>query len=142
MEIPSVCPHCLAPYRWELSLAVEQELAWRAPEAPSFLFACAACEGEVSLTFAWRLALGSDPRPLRLAGGPTALEASPRIMLVDLCPHGCGATLGLQLDPDDPWARGTVWPDEEKVLGGYRCPRCDGEGILNIFPVVKCGDTA
>lgn len=142
MEIPSVCPHCDAPYRWELSLAVDQELAWRAPGAPAFLFACAECEGLVSLTFAWSLAAGSDPRPLRLAGGPTELEEAPRILLVDGCPHGCGATLGLQLDPDDPWANDTVWPVEERVLGGYRCPRCDGEGILNIFPVVDVGEVS
>ena len=38
MEIPSVCPHCAEPYRWELSLSVEQELAWRHPNAPAFTF--------------------------------------------------------------------------------------------------------
>ena len=141
MEIPSVCPHCDAPYRWELSLAVERELAWRAPDGPAFLFACAGCGGIVSISFAWSLVQGSDPRHLRLAGGPADLQESPRIMLVDACPHGCGAQLGLQLDPDDPWARDTVWPDEDRVMGGYRCPRCDGEGVLQIRPMVAVGET-
>ena len=72
-------------------------------------------------------------------GGPTARGAAPRILLVDRCPHGCGARLGLQLDPDDPWALGVAWPDEERVLGGYRCPTCDGEGRLQIRPVVLKG---
>jgi hypothetical protein len=53
---------------------------------------------------------------------------------VECCPHGCGLRLGLQLDPDDPWAASRVWPDEPQVLGGYRCPRCDGEGRLAIWP--------
>ncbi len=120
-------------------MAVDQELAWQAPGAPRFLFACAGCEGVVAVTFAWSLEQGSDPRHLRLAGGPTEVEESPRILLVDRCPHDCGALLGLQLDPEDSWANDTVWPDKNRVLGGYRCPRCDGEGVLKICPVVEAG---
>ena len=37
MEIPSVCPHCDTPYRWELSLAVDQELGG---------YRCPGCDGE------------------------------------------------------------------------------------------------
>ncbi len=139
MEVPSICPHCGEAYRWEVSLAVDQELAWQAPAAPRFLFACAGCEGIAAVTFAWSLEQGEDPRRLQLAGGPTELEPRPKILLVDRCPHGCEALLGLQLEADDPWAQGTAWPDEEHVLGGYRCPRCDGEGLLKIRPVVEAG---
>jgi len=140
LKIPACCPRCDEPLVWELDLEVEQELAWAAPSAPGFLFRCSACHSLVRVTFAWRLEQGSDPRALTLAGGATSAPAAPRILLVDRCPHGCGARLGLQLDPDDPWARGQVWPDEPRVLGGYRCPTCDGEGRLVIRPVVEPGD--
>ncbi len=136
MEIPSCCPHCDEPYRWEIDLHVDRELAWAAPNGPAFAFQCAHCEELVEITFQWNLEQGSDPRRLTLVGGPTAQPSRPCILLVDRCPHGCGARLGLQLDPDDPWARDVAWPDESVVLGGYRCSRCDGEGLLRIQPVV------
>jgi hypothetical protein len=140
MEIPACCPHCAHPYCWELDLRVERELAWASPHAPAFTFLCAACSQPVRITFVWRLEQGSDPRPLRLVGGPHSLSPEvPRILLVDDCPHHCGARLGLQLDPDDPWAQGRAWPDEPQILGGYRCPRCDGEGRLWIQPLVLVG---
>ena len=137
MEIPSCCPHCDEPYRWEIDLKVDRELAWMAPNSPGFAFLCAHCGGQVEVTFDWSLEQGSDAHRLLLVGGATPLRPRPNILLVDLCPHGCGAKLGLQLDPDDPWARGVAWPDESRVLGGYRCPRCDGEGRLRIQPVVS-----
>jgi hypothetical protein len=136
MEIPACCPLCDEPFVWELSLAVDRELAWAAPEAPSFLFRCARCEGTVRISFDWRLERGTDPRRLTLVGGATPEPPAPCILLVDRCPHGCGTRLGLQLDPADPWATGRVWPDEPAVLGGYRCPRCDGEGRLVIQVLV------
>lgn len=135
-EVPATCPHCDAPYRWEVDLHVEQELAWCAPAGPAFAFRCQACGGAVEITLRWRLEQGSHPRHLRLLGGPTPLDEAPCILLVDRCPHGCGALLGLRLEPDDPWARGVAWPDAEQTLGGYRCPRCDGEGRLCLLPVV------
>jgi len=138
MEVPACCPRCGAPAVWELELRVDRELAWAAPEGPSFRFRCASCGGLVRVGFRWNLEPGSDPRPLRLVGGPA--EPAPRILLVDRCPHGCGARLGLQLDPDDAWARGRAWPDEPLVVGGYRCPRCDGEGRLRLQPAVEADD--
>jgi len=141
MEIPSCCPHCDEPYRWEIDLSVDRELAWMAPNSPGFAFLCASCGGQVEITFDWKLEQGSDPRRLLLVGGPTPLRPHPCILLVDLCPHGCGAKLGLQLDPEDPWAQGVAWPDESVVLGGYRCPSCDGEGRLRIQPLVGDGNT-
>ena len=42
----------------------------------------------------------------------------------------------MQLLPDDPWATGQVFTDEERTLGGYRCPRCDGAGRLVIRPTI------
>ena len=137
MQIPSCCPFCDEPFVWELQLAVDRELAWAAPDAPGFLFQCERCQGQVRITFVWRLEQGSAPRTLQLVGAKTPSPAEPRILLVDHCPHGCGARLGLQLDPDDPWARGQVWPDEPRVLGGYRCPTCDGEGRLVIHPTIQ-----
>ena len=137
MEIPSTCPHCGEPHVWELDLAVDRELAWAAPDGPGFLFCCASCQGSVRIGFTWRLEQGEAPRRLQLVGGATPSPPAPSILLVDHCPHGCGARLGLQLEPDDPWATGRVWPDEPRVLGGYRCPRCDGEGRLVIQPVVE-----
>lgn len=142
MEIPSCCPHCDEPYRWEVSLQVDQELAWMAPGAPAFTFVCTNCQGRVEVAFEWGLERGSAPRRLTLAGGPTPLHPQPRILLVAECPHGCGSRLGLQLEPDDPWALGVVWPDESRVLGGYRCPGCDGEGRLRIQPLVRAADSA
>jgi hypothetical protein len=137
MQIPACCPSCDEAFVWELDLTVDRELAWEAPHAPGFLFQCEKCQARVRITFAWHLEQGSAPRPLQLVGGATPAPEMPRILLVDRCPHGCGARLGLQLDPDDPWARGQVWPDEPRVLGGYRCPTCDGEGRLVIQPVVE-----
>jgi hypothetical protein len=139
MEVPSCCPHCDAALRWELQLSVDRELGWQHPNAPSFLFRCQRCGGQLEITFRWRLQRGSDPRRLQLVGGATPQAPLPRIVLVDRCPHGCGTRLGLQLDPDHPWARGVVWPDEDRVLGGYRCPTCDGEGQLVIRPLVVAG---
>ena len=108
MEIPSCCPHCDEPYRWEIDLKVDRELAWMAPNSPGFAFLCAHCGGQVEVTFDWSLEQGSDAHRLLLVGGATPLRPRPNILLVDLCPHGCGAKLGLQLDPDDPWARGVA----------------------------------
>ena len=127
MQIPSCCPHCDAPFSWEVDLSVERELAWAAPNSPAFLFRCASCGEAVRIRFDWRLERGTAPRAL---------------LLVEGCPHGCGARLGLRLEPDDPWALGTAWPDEDRVLGGYRCPRCDGEGRLVIRPVVEAAGEA
>jgi len=139
MEVPACCPICDEPFRWELDLAVEQEIAWMAPNAPAFAFCCAGCGGHVEITFRWSLERGDHPRALTLVGGATPLPSSPQILLVDRCPHGCGLKLGLQLSPDHPWAWGVSWPDEADVIGGYRCPRCDGEGRLRICPVVQAG---
>jgi hypothetical protein len=142
MEVPACCPRCGAAYVWELGLAVDRELAWAAPDALCFRFRCASCAGEVRVGFAWQLERGSAARPLRLVGGPAPLPASPRILLVDHCPHGCGARLALQLEPDDPLLAGRVWPHpphQPLVLGGYRCPRCDGEGRLRLAVEVSAG---
>ena len=140
MEIPACCPACDEPFVWELDLRVDRELAWAAPHGPAFTFSCSSCAAAVTIAFAWRLERGEDPRRLQLVGGATPSPPAPRILLVDRCPHGCGARLGLQLDPDDPWAAGRVWPDEPRVLGGYRCPRCDGEGRLAIWPLLERGE--
>lgn len=137
MQIPSTCPHCDEPHVWELDLTVDRELAWAAPEGPGFFFRCASCQRLVRVGFNWRLERGAAPRQLRLVGDAAPSPPLPRILLVDHCPHGCGARLGLQLEPDDPWATARVWPDEPRVLGGYRCPRCDGEGRLVIRPVLE-----
>jgi hypothetical protein len=115
-----------------VDLAVDREVAWAAPQGPEFLFRCAACESTVRIALSFHLERGSDPRPLRLFGGGTELVARPCILLVDQCPHGCGAKLGLQLEPGDPALCGTAWPDTPLALGGYRCPRCDGEGVLRL----------
>jgi hypothetical protein len=138
VEIPACCPACDEPFVWELDLTVDRELAWAAPDGPAFTFQCAGCQALVQIAFAWRLERGSDPRQLQLVGGATPSRPVPRILLVERCPHGCGLRLGLQLEPDDPWAASRVWPDEPQVLGGYRCPRCDGEGRLAIWPVLSC----
>jgi hypothetical protein len=132
LEVPACCPHCDETFLWSVSLAVDRELAWAAPHAPLFLFRCAACSGAVRITFEWALRRGSDPRPLRIVGGPSPLSPAPRILLVDTCPHGCGTRLGLQLEPEEPGAELRAWPDQPLVLGGYRCPSCDGEGVLSL----------
>lgn len=120
-----------------MELAVSAEIAWKAPQAPRFRFQCFACKGLLVVTFRWHLEAGADPRPLRLAGDGASLPKVPRILLVDSCPHGCGLRLALRIEPDDPWAESRVDPDEEHILGGYRCPRCDGEGRLRICPTVE-----
>jgi len=132
MEVPACCPHCEAPFVWGIDLHVDRELGWAAPNAPSFLFRCAACAGIVRIALDWRLERGADPRPLQLVGGPSPQPPAPRVVLVDHCPHGCGARIGLELDPDDAALGGRVWPDRPLTLGGYRCPRCDGEGRLEV----------
>lgn len=137
MEVPSVCPHCDEPALWELDLRVDEEIAWAAPHGPRFRFACPACEQLLAITFDWSLEQGQAARRLQLVGGASASPPQATILLVDRCPHGCGLQLGLQLTPDDPWAHGRNWPDEDRVLGGYRCPRCDGEGRLRVRPVVE-----
>ncbi len=134
MEVPCCCPRCGAPFRWELSLELDREIAWQAPHAPAFAFRCQACDAAVELSFRWALERGDHPRPLRVVGGPAPQAAAPGILLVHPCPHGCGQRLGLQLSADLPWAQGVVWPDEDRVIGGFRCPRCDGEGRLRISP--------
>ncbi len=136
MEVPACCPHCETPFSWEVNLAVEEEIGWAAPQAPSFLFQCDACQELVRITLSWQLKRGATPRHLELVGGPSPRPPSPQIILADSCPHGCGAPLGLQLDPHDPLLAGQVWPDQALVLGGYRCPGCDGEGVLEVLPVV------
>lgn len=137
MEVPSVCPHCDEALLWEVEVAVPEELAWAAPQAPRFLFACPRCDETVAVTFAWSLERGAAARQLQLVGGASAHPPRPAIVLVDVCPHGCKTKLGLQLTPDDPWTQDRNWPDEDRILGGYRCPRCDGEGRLRIRPVVE-----
>lgn len=141
MEVPSICPHCEEPFVWQLNLRVETELGWRHPEAPRFWFRCASCEGLLFVTFTWHLERGHGSRPLQLVHGRLPRPAVPCIILVDGCPHGCGTLLGMQLDPEDPWAIGTAWPDEDQILGGYRCPVCDGEGCLVIRPSVETEPT-
>jgi hypothetical protein len=139
VEVPSVCPLCGEAFVWEIDLATPRELAWRAPFAPGFLFACAACGAAVRVTFEWRLEAGSDPRPLRLVPPASRPDPErPRLLLVDACPHGCATLLGFELDPADPaLASDRFWPDEARTLGGYRCPRCDGEGLLVLRPLVE-----
>ena len=137
MEVPACCPYCDQPFVWEVDLHVDRELGWEAPNAPAFLFRCAGCQGTVRVLLGWSLERGSDPRPLRLVGGPAPLEAAPHILLVDRCPHGCGARIGLELDADDPGLGGRAWPDQPRILGGYRCPRCDGEGRLRLLVEVS-----
>jgi len=139
VEVPATCPHCEAAFIWEVDLRVDRELAWAAPEGPAFRFRCEACDGEVRVALGFGLERGADPRPLRLVGGPSSLPSRPQILLVDHCPHGCGARLGLELDADDPGTRQRAWPDAPLVLGGYRCPRCDGEGRLFIQVAVLGG---
>jgi hypothetical protein len=109
VDVPSCCPRCGEPFCWVVGFSIDREVAWAAPHGPAFLFRCAACEDALGIAFTWRLERGSDPRPLRLVGGGTSLPAKPCILLVDQCPHGCGAKLGLQLEPDDPGLAGTVW---------------------------------
>lgn len=140
MRVPACCPHCDEPFSWELSLAVPQELGFAHPDAPGFLFQCTACQKPVRITFAWRLERGNHPRHLQLVGGASAAAVQPRLILVQHCPHDCGTRLGLQLDPDDPQLSGVVWPDTPLVLGGYRCPKCDGEGRLWMQMVVEAGE--
>lgn len=135
MEIPSTCPHCDAALIWEVDLHIDRELAWAHPNSPSFLFGCPRCEKLVRVDFVWQLERGAAARRLRLVGG-SRRDGPPRLLLVAHCPHGCGTQLGLELDPDDPWAQGQAWPGEDEILGGYRCPRCDGEGRLRIRPRV------
>jgi hypothetical protein len=140
VEVPACCPCCDEPFVWELDLHVDRELGWEAPNAPAFLFRCARCQSAVRVRLGWSLERGSDPRPLRLVGGPTQLRAGrPHIVLVHHCPHGCGARVGLELDPDDPGMGGRAWPDQPLILGGYRCPRCDGEGRLRVQVEVSAG---
>ena len=83
MEVPACCPYCDQPFVWEVDLHVDRELGWEAPNAPAFLFRCAGCQGTVRVLLGWSLERGSDPRPLRLVGGPAPLEAAPHILLVD-----------------------------------------------------------
>jgi len=97
VEVPATCPHCEAAFIWEVDLRVDRELAWAAPEGPAFRFRCEACDGEVRVALGFGLERGADPRPLRLVGGPSSLPSRPQILLVDHCPHGCGARLGLEL---------------------------------------------
>ena len=137
MEVPAPCPHCGTQFVWEVDLAIPAEIAWAAPQAPRFRYQCASCQKLVVVTFAWSLEAGAAARPLRLAGGGSGQPPAPRILLCDHCPHGCGLHLGLRLEPDDPWATARVEPGVETVLGGYRCPRCDGEGRLRIAVMVE-----
>jgi hypothetical protein len=138
VEVPACCPHCDDPLSWELIFHVSEEIGFAAPHAPAFLFRCATCMGLVRVSFHWALEAGADPRPLRLVDKTnTAAPLLPRIILVDDCPLGCGARLGLQLDPEDPTLGGKAWPDETLILGGYRCPKCDGEGRLALRPLVE-----
>jgi hypothetical protein len=137
MQVPASCPHCDQTSIWELELSFEKELAFRAPHSPGFLFACPHCGGHVRIGFRWTLRKGADPRRLQLVGGAANAPQKPALLLVDDCPHGCELTLGLQLFADDPWANDRNWPDEDRTLGGYRCPRCDGEGVLEIRPFVE-----
>ena len=67
---------------------------------------------------------------------PATRASEPCILLVGACPHGCGTRLGLQLRADDPMTDDSYGPDEAKVLGGYRCTTCDGEGRLALQPIV------
>lgn len=139
MDLRAACPRCREEHTWEPSFVVEEELAWAAPEGPALLFRCR-CQGLVRIGLRFNLERGSDPRPLRLVGGATPAPARPCILLVDRCPHGCGAKLGLQLEADDPvLASAQLDADEPLVLGGYRCPRCDGEGRLRIVFAVESG---
>lgn len=137
MEVPAPCPHCGVPFVWDMDFAVEREIAWQAPQAPRFRFRCTSCEAFVVVTFSWKLEAGAAPRTLRIAGEAASLPPAPRMLLVDSCPHGCGLRLALRLEPDDPWAQSSVTPQEDRVLGGYRCPRCDGEGRLRIRALVQ-----
>ena len=137
MDVPSTCPHCEQPAVWEIDLRVDEEIAWAAPQSPRFRFACPSCRRHFTIGFTWSLEAGEAPRRLQLVGGASPSPPRPAILLVDHCPHGCGLRLGLQLYADDPWAHEQNWPDEDRILGGYRCPRCDGEGRLRIRPVVS-----
>ena len=137
MEVPAPCPYCGQEFVWELGFDVPAEIAWAAPQSPRFRFLCEACEALTVVTFAWKLEAGAAPRRLRLAGGASSNSPEPRMLLVDYCPHGCELRLGLCIEPDDPWAESRIEPDEDRVLGGYRCPRCDGEGRLRIRVLVE-----
>lgn len=132
MDVSAACPHCKERFLWDVDLQVEQELAWRAPHSPRFPFHCPTCSGRVVLSFRWSLEPGANARPLRVVGGSRSAPLQSCVLLVDHCPHGCGATLGLQIPPDDPWATEQVDAQIDHVLGGYRCPHCDGEGRLRI----------
>jgi hypothetical protein len=142
VELLAPCPRCAAPASWEIDLRVDRELGWAAPDGPRFLFRCPRCDADIAVALRWTLDRGSDPRPLRLVGGPTPSPPTPCILLVDRCPHGCGAKLGLQLDPQDPWTRSSARGDASIVAGGYRCPRCDGEGRLRLQLVVSLSSSA
>ena len=137
VDVPACCPRCAEPFCWEIDLRVERELAWAAPRGPAFLFRCAACGAAVRVELRFQLERGAHPRPLRLVGGAAPCPPVSCILLVDGCPHDCGARLGLQLDPDDPGTSVRLWPDEPLLLGGYRCPRCDGEGRLRLQAAVS-----
>ncbi|MCA9669170.1 MAG: hypothetical protein KC503_26420 [Myxococcales bacterium] len=137
-DVRAACPHCALSLVWDVDISVEREIAFAAPNSPRFPFACPSCSKLVAISFEWHLVVGDAPRRLEVVGGAARRpELEPAILLVDECPHGCGCRLGLQLRSDDPWAQAAHDIDDIAVLGGYRCPRCDGEGILELGPVIR-----
>jgi hypothetical protein len=139
MKIHVPCPSCGLSAEWEVDLAVERELAWREGSWPIFGFVCVRCHALLHLAIEWRVEPGGAPRPLfPWEGGGGVEPPAPRLVLVARCPHGCDQALGFRLEPRDPAFLGPpLEGDEELVLGGYRCPRCDGEGRLILCPTLE-----
>jgi hypothetical protein len=138
MEIPAPCPSCGAQVVWEVDWRFAEETAWSEGNAPTFGFRCLECHSVVHIAFLWRVERGAAPRPLRLVVPSESGRApEPLGLLVARCPHGCGLKLGFQLEPEDRWNRGSLRPGSELVIGGHRCPRCDGEGRVVLAPQIS-----
>lgn len=137
MQIRTSCPKCDFWADWEIELRVLEEIAWGEGYFPVFGFICARCDAPLHLHLIWRVEPGGGPRRLLPVGGAFgSSEPVARMVLVASCPHRCGRRLGFRLEPTDPMFQEPV-EAEELVLGGYRCPTCDGEGRLILHPTLR-----
>lgn len=138
MQVRAICPECSLEADWEVDLQVEEEIAWREGSWPTFGFLCTRCQALLQLELRWKVTPGKGARKLwPISSGSSSDEPVPRLVLVAHCPHNCGKKLGFRLEPSDPSFASPLEHSKEVLLGGYRCPDCDGEGCLLLQPVLE-----